>query len=119
MTTNNTCNNMNKIVSIIAHKYISINRREKLIILHVWKIKNEVVPNDINLKFSLNDHKSRFEAVVKPLPRVRGRLLTMYESSFQIKAVKLWNKLPNQITRLNNLTAFNEKNKQVFDLLSR
>ena len=33
----------------------------------------------------------------------------MYESSFQIKAAKLWNKLPSQITSLNNLTAFKEK----------
>ena len=84
-------------------------RREKLTILHVWKIKNEIVPNDINLQFSFNVHKSRFDAVVKPLPRVRGRLLSIYESSFQIKAAKLWNKLPSQITSLNNLSAFKEK----------
>jgi hypothetical protein len=84
-------------------------RREKLTLIYVWKIKNDFVPNDINLQFSFNSRKSRFDAVVKPMPKVRGRLLSMYESSFQIKAAKLWNKIPNEITSLKNLTAFKER----------
>lgn len=84
-------------------------RREKLTLIYVWKIKNYFVPNDINLEFSFNSRKLSFEAIVKPMPRVRGKLLSMYESSFQIKAAKLWNKLPSKITSLENLTAFKKK----------
>ena len=84
-------------------------RREKLTLIYVWKIRNSVVPNDINLEFLFNDRKSCFKAVVKPMPKVRGRILTMYESSFQIKAAKLWNKIPGVITKIDSLTLFKKK----------
>ena len=84
-------------------------RREKLTLVYVWKIKNKVVPNDINLEFCFNHRKSCIQAVVRPMPRVRGRLLTMFETSFQIKAAKLWNKIPNNITNIDNLSNFKKK----------
>ena len=43
------------------------------------------------------------------MPKVRGRILTMYESSFQIKAAKLWNKIPGEITNIDSLTLFKKK----------
>ena len=75
-------------------------RREKLIILLVWKIKNNLVPNDINLEFSKCQRNGRTKAVLKPLPRVKGKLLSSYEDSFIIKSAKLYNKLPSKLTNI-------------------
>ena len=81
-------------------------RREKLIVLFVWKIKHNNVPNDINLQFSDNNLRSGTKAVVKPMPKVKGRLLTLYENSFAIRAAKLWNKLPLDIAAIDNSNVF-------------
>ena len=34
----------------------------------MWKIKHNLVPNDVNLEFSTSNRKSANEAVVKPMP---------------------------------------------------
>ena len=59
-------------------------RREMLIILHVWKIKNKIYPNSVGFTFSLKNRNSSAKAVLKPMPKVRGKLLTRYEESFLI-----------------------------------
>ena len=52
-------------------------RREKLIIVYIWKIKNHLVPNDIEFRFVSNDRRSCNLAHVKSMPDVGGRLLTL------------------------------------------
>ena len=84
-------------------------RREKLIILHTWKIRNHIVPNNINLEFNENPRNLVVKAVLKPLPRVQGKLLSSFENSFVIKSAKLWNKLPPQLTEISNLKIFQNK----------
>ena len=66
-------------------------RRERIILLHVWKIKYNVYPNSVELSFKLNKRSNASRAVIKPLPRVQGRLLTVFENSFEIRAARLWN----------------------------
>ena len=75
-------------------------RRERLINALVWKIKNNIVPNDISLEFGNNQYNSNIKAILKPLPRVKGKLLSTFENSFIIKCAKLWNKLPPQLTEI-------------------
>ena len=81
-------------------------RREKFTIILVWKIKNNLIPNDINLEFSINTRNSQIRAVVKPLPRSRGKLLSSYENSFAIRAAKLFNKLPSKLIEVSSLPLF-------------
>ena len=83
-------------------------RREKMIIIFVWMLKNNKVTNNINLQFS-QDRKGNIKAQIKPLPKIRGRILTIYENSFSITSVKLWNKLPPKICEINNLSLFKIK----------
>ena len=93
-----------------ALKIMSLQRRrEKLIILFVFKIKNNMVPNDIGLKFVCNNRRSHMQAVVKSMPKNRGKLLTLYENSFVVKAAKLWNKLPHQISTITSHSVFRNK----------
>ena len=84
-------------------------RREKLIITHVWKIKQNIYPNLVNINFKLHKRTNSIKAVLKPLSKIKGRLLTAYEESFIIKACKLWNTLPSELTHTNSLSSFKTK----------
>ena len=63
-------------------------RREKLIILHIWKILNNIYPNSINLQFKEHHRTTAIKAILKPLPKIKGKSLTKYEESFQINGAK-------------------------------
>ena len=84
-------------------------RREKFTITLVWKIKNNLIPNDINLEFNINKRNSQVRAVVKPLPRARGKLLSSYENSFAIRAAKLFNKIPSKLMEISSLPLFKSR----------
>ena len=84
-------------------------RRERLCILHVWKIKNYLVPNSALLEFKLNRRSGGFQAVIKPLPKVRGKLLTIFDESFLVKSCKLWNVIPPDLTHISNINTFKSK----------
>ena len=81
-------------------------RREKMIVLHIWKIKNGFYPNTISLQFKFHGRSNSFKAICKPLPKVNGTLLTKYEESFMIKGCKLWNTLPQHLTHITSLDSF-------------
>ena len=87
-------------------------RREKLIIIHVWKIKNNFFPNSINLDFKLLKRSNAIKAVLKPLSKIRGRVLSLYEESFIINASKLWNILPAELSQITSLATFVTKLKE-------
>ena len=96
-------------------------RREKLTILLVWKIKNHLAPNNINMIFSQNpsiETRSNIEtALTPPLPKCRGKIISVYENSFGIKATKLWNKLPSKLTKIESLSLFRSKLDEYLFLL--
>jgi hypothetical protein len=81
-------------------------RRERAILIHVWKIKNYVYPNSIDLIFKKHERSNSIKAVLKPLPKIKGKLLTIYEESFIIRAAKLWNILPPSLTQIVTLNSF-------------
>ncbi len=82
---------------------------EKLIIILVFKIKNNMVPNYIGLQFVWNNRRLHIQAVVKPMSKIRAKLLTIYENSFIVRSAKLWNKLPHQIAATVSLNVFLKK----------
>ena len=43
------------------------------------------------------------------MPKVTGKLLSVYKNSFVIKGAKIWNKLPYNLTIINNLNSFKRK----------
>ena len=81
-------------------------RREKIIISHLWKILNNVYPNTIDIEFKFHARTNAIRAVIKPLPKIRGKLLTKYDESFVVKSAKLWNILPPNLTCITSLTLF-------------
>ena len=81
-------------------------RRERTILLHLWKVKNEIYPNSINIEFKYHPRSSAFKAILKPLPKLKGKLLRQYDESFVINSAKLWNSLLPPLTCLNTLEHF-------------
>ena len=84
-------------------------RREKIIIIHIWKILNKMYPNSSNLDFKEHSRTNSIRAILKPLPKLKGMALTKYEESFSIRGAKLWNLLPPELTKITNLNLFKIK----------
>ena len=81
-------------------------RREKTLIIHVWKILHNFYPNSTKLEFKLHHRTNSIKAKIKSLPKVRGHILTCFDESFTIRAAKLWNILPANITHISSLSLF-------------
>ena len=84
-------------------------RREKLILLHIWKIKNNIYPNSIDIKFKQERRTRADKARVPSLPKVSQGLITKYDESFIVRSARLWNKLTPEITTINSLNEFKTK----------
>ena len=81
-------------------------RRERTIILHLWKVLHNVYPNSIGIEFKEHRRSSAIRATLKPLPKIRGKVMTAFEESFVIKSAKLWNVLPPNLTHIQSLNLF-------------
>ena len=81
-------------------------RRERNIILQLWKINHGYNPNSIKMEFKEHNRSTAVRAIMKPLPTLRGKLLTQYDHSFVINSAKLWNILPAPLTKITSLGRF-------------
>ena len=80
-------------------------RRERYMILHMWKILNNKTSNDLNICF----HESlRFglQATVPPMNSTNQKAKTLYDMSFAVKGPQLWNSIPADITHLDTINCF-------------
>ena len=81
-------------------------RRERYIILNMWKILNKKYPNNTNVEFHVTGRRG-VVAKIPPLPKnCKQKHLTLYESSFSVLGPRLWNTLPAEITTIDDLDAF-------------
>ena len=81
-------------------------RRERYIILQVWKILHALSPNDLNIQFATT---SRFgvKAQIPCLNKSSSmRHQSMYDSSFAVLGPRLWNTLPNQLRAIADTSKF-------------
>ena len=82
-------------------------RRERYIILQVWKFLSGVSPNDIGMKFR---ETSRRGTITPPL--VNGcsqRNQSPYDGSFAVLGASLWNTVPVDVKSLKKFLLFKEK----------
>ena len=72
-------------------------RRERYVILMMWKTYHNVVPNSCNIKF-VETTRNGTKAVVPSLSKSSSmRNQTLYDSSFAVRGPKLWNKVPSDV----------------------
>ena len=81
-------------------------RRERYIIIMMWKILNGFVPNDMGIESRLSGRLG-LKAEYPRIPRgCRDRVKTRYDSSFAYFGPKLWNTLPKTINLLGDMQKF-------------
>ena len=69
-------------------------RRERYMIIHVWKIIHNHAPNDLGMEFPPFNKQAPNSA------------RTLYDSSFAIRAGMLWNRLPQNENLCDQLDSF-------------
>ena len=81
-------------------------RRERYSIITIFKILNDMIPNDIGLTFSTSDRRG--VRVVLPSIKKEAKLkyISQYDNSFKIRASKLWNSIPAELTRKVTMLSF-------------
>ena len=79
-------------------------RRERYIILYMWKILHNLAPNDISITWNYND-RFGIQAHVPPIPKNK-KAHNLYEHSLAVLGPKLWNLLPSPLTTLPTLDSF-------------
>ena len=81
-------------------------RRERYIIIHVFKILHELAPNDISMQF----HQTARRGICCKVPRLvqncKPRFQSMYDHSFAVTGAKLWNLVPINIKLKKSLGSF-------------
>ena len=81
-------------------------RRERYMIIHMWKIINGISPNDISIRTKIHSRLG-IKIEIPPLNKKATRTaLTAYENSFAIHGAKLWNILPPEVNQKMTLMPF-------------
>ena len=92
----------------LAHlKLMSLQRRrERYIILMMWKTYHNIVPNSCSIEF-VETSRYGTKAVVPSLSKSSSlRNQTLYDSSFAVKGPKLWNKVPSEVKAEKTFASF-------------
>ena len=81
-------------------------RRERYCIIHVWKIRNGLAPNDTEIQFA--DHQRL--GVRASIPAINRKaqmsIKADYDRSFRVRAAQLFNMLPADLRGVSTLDAF-------------
>ena len=81
-------------------------RRERYIIIHMWKILNGHSPNDMNIQFYHNDRLG-IRAKLPPISKnCNPSSKTIFDNSFALQGPTLWNLIPIVATYKANLSEF-------------
>ena len=81
-------------------------RRERYIILMMWKILHNLVPNCCDIKFKMTSRNGAI-AVIPPLSKTSSlKNQSLYDKSFAVQGPKLWNKVPPTIRAVETFDAF-------------
>ena len=84
-------------------------RRERYVILHMWKILNHTVSNDLDVTFH-ESHRFGIIADLPPLtPHSSLKAKTLFDSSFAVIGPKLWNRIPRCVKESTCLITFKVK----------
>ena len=80
---------------LVQLKWMSLQRRrERCIILMMWKILHNVVPNCCDIKFKVTPRHGDV-AIIPSLSKSSSlRNQSLYDRSFAVQGPKLWNKVP-------------------------
>ena len=84
-------------------------RRERYMIIHMWKILHGQCPNDINIQFSQSSRHGKKAVIPQLAQSCSQRNQTLQETSFRVMGPRLWNIIPAHINGLEDPLLFKEK----------
>ena len=92
-------------------------RRERYVILTMWKIFHKVIPNCCNIQFKTSS-RNGCVAIVPPLAKSSSSgNQTLYDQSFAVLGPKLWNKVPSPVRAAPTFDAFKISLSNFLDLI--
>lgn len=80
-------------------------RRERYCLVHMWKIVNNIAPNDLCFEFYSNARRG-IKASLKPILQANSKYQTLRDNSFAHVGPKLWNLLPKDASEETSLSVF-------------
>ena len=84
-------------------------RRERFIIIMMWKLLHRLAPNDVGIRFNYHERRGS-TAELPSFPRgCRMSVVTRYDSSFAYMGPRLWNVLPRDINQIDELDKFKRR----------
>ena len=89
----------------VLNLYSLQRRRERYCIMHVWKILNDLAPNDIDMSFHLNPRLGPVAELPK-LASKRQHVNTLRDQSFSCLGPRLFNLLPKSMKTIHSLPVF-------------
>ena len=81
-------------------------RRERYTILHIWKIVNQLVSNDLNIGFYDNRRLGIMAHIPPIITNGNAKAKTLYDYSFAVFGPRLWNLVPKKVKEATSLFAF-------------
>ena len=90
-----------------ALKIMSLQRRrERYLLIHMWKILNGCSPNDIDIKFCDPSRKGVRAKVPSLCKSSSLRNQSLYDHSFAVQGPRLWNTIPAHLHQLTEPATF-------------
>ena len=81
-------------------------RRERYVIIHVFKILHDLAPNDIGLQFHQTTRRGVCCKVPPLVKNSKHKYQRKYDESFHVFGAKLFNLIPKQIKKKKSLDSF-------------
>ena len=84
-------------------------RRERYVIIHMWKVYHKAVPNTSGITF-MSPSRLGIKAKVPPIVKSSSlRNQSLYDNSFAVVGPRLWNILPSHLHHIAELQQFKTK----------
>ena len=83
-------------------------RRERYDIIHIWKMQQGIIQNDINLQF-YRSSRHGWKCKLSKLPQQESHLATVKYNSFSSRAAALFNLVPKSVKEAKSLPIFKNR----------
>ena len=81
-------------------------RRERYVMIHVFKIINNLAPNDIGMQFYPNQRLGLMCKIPTLVKNSKSKHQKLYDQSFHVIGARLWNKIPKEVKEKESLNSF-------------
>ena len=84
-------------------------RRERFIILHMWKLLNNITSNDLNIQFVTRPRFGNLAIIPSARKNSTAANQSLFDNSFAVQGPKLWNAIPYHLNVIQDLQQFKDR----------